>query len=74
MVAPAKHLEKTMTYTYDETQTTRIRRDNVRILELRDKAIEAGGVFQDTIEDCGKDNIPCGMCDECIDQGIYDYD
>ena len=39
---------------------------------LRDIAIANGGLFQDTEEDCGIDCIPCGLCDICIEEGIFD--
>ena len=39
----------------------------------RDRAIEAGGVFANEGE-CGKEILPCGLCDECIENGLYETD
>ena len=34
----------------------------------RDELIAAGSVFADEGE-CGNDDLPCGICDECVSWG-----
>lgn len=38
-------------------------------IERRDRLAELGSTWADE-DDCGKDLLPCGICDECVDEGV----
>lgn len=38
--------------------------------ERKTEAILMGGVFAEAGE-CGRDNLPCGLCDDCIGDAVF---
>ena len=40
-------------------------------LEIRSHLEKNGSLFSEEGE-CGKDRLPCGLCDECIEEGVLD--
>ena len=55
-----------MTHDESHTQMTKAQR-----IARRDELIASGSLFA-TPETCGEDRVPCGICDECIDNGVLD--
>ena len=36
--------------------------------------IESGSLFADDITRCGAEFLPCGLCNECVAQGVLDWE
>lgn len=40
---------------------------------MRREVLEKAGSIFSPIDQCGTDNLPCGICDECVKYGVLDY-